>query len=256
MVTDWMLFPIEAEGKTAFALVDVSVGAEAPIAKLPLLMALRVPMADPGDDGLGSTEEVDAISALEDRLDAALSNAFKARHVARVRGNGAVDLIFYLPRHAKGKAEGVVEKIMEGREYECGVGEDAEWSMYRESLYPTPEQVQWCNDHRLIQHFAATGNDVARSREVEFVAFMPNEERARGFALAAGTRGFTTHAISRSEEAEDFPFTVELKKHSTLDFEEVHASTLCLLELASAHEGIFDGWAAETDTAMDFQRGD
>lgn len=247
----WMMFPVDLDGRQGFATVDVNAAEESPVEKLPLLMMLRLPFSEPGDDGLGDSEEADALTAIQDKVDAALTNAFKAKHVGRVRGDGAIDLWFYLPRHAQGKAEDMVEKIMDGRAYECGIGEDAEWSMYKESLYPTPDQVQWCCDQQLIQQFASNGNDIARARDVDFVAFMPDEARARAFAAAAGAEGFQTAGISQDEESDELPFMVELTKRSTLEFDEIHPSTLCLIGLATEHDGVFDGWAASPDEVLD-----
>lgn len=247
----WMMFPVDLNGRQGFATVDTNAAEESPIGKLPLLMMLRVPFNEPGDDGLGSTEEADVITALEDKVDAALTNAFKAKHVGRVRGDGAIDLWFYIPRHAQGKAEEMVEKIMDGRAYECGIGEDAEWTMYKESLYPMPDQVQWYSDHWLIGKLASDGNDTSRARDLEFVAFMPNEEQARAFAEKATAQGFRITTLESTDENPELPFFVELVRHGPLDFEIVHPWTLALLNLAQEHDGVFDGWSALTDEALD-----
>lgn len=246
---DWNSFPIDLDGKTGFVLVDLAHMDSAPRESHSFLAMIRVPFVQPDDSGFGQDEEVEEIDEIEEQLAKRLA-ALGGLHVAHVRGGGAMDIFAYLPEAAVEKAQDVIAETLGAREHEVGIGEDAEWGMYREQLFPGPEQMQWTMDMQLTQQFAQTGNNLSLARPVDFHLCFPDIGKAGKFADAAKAEGFATEAIEQSDDGGDLPIVVHLVKQSDIEFETIHPVSLRLMELAAEHEGLYDGWAAETDQAI------
>jgi hypothetical protein len=118
--------------------VDLAAKEHAPVASHPVRLAVRVAMRAPRPDGLRSSEEAEALYALEDRVTAAVKDGLDAVFVGRVVAQGYLSFVFYLPGASVALADGLTRVTGSAAPYalEWNLDDDPEWDFYRELLYP------------------------------------------------------------------------------------------------------------------------
>ena len=252
MEDQWITYPTNLKTKHKFALVNLAYEERWNSVAKPVVLWVSVPFVDPGPGGFGAEHEVEAFGEVEDRLVDELAKKAKGLHVARLRGDGAIRLCFYLPENGAERAAEIVAARLGKREHECAACADPQWREYR-ALLPTPKQRQWTMDEMLLHQIAGGGNDLTRARPVEFCLFMHDEESAGRLARHAARNGFEISRLERSPEAGDLPVTLELTRKMTLEPKGVHACSDLLVDLVAKHGGVYDGWSTVTDAALNKQ---
>jgi hypothetical protein len=124
--------------------VDLAAKAHAPAASHPVRLVVRVAMRAPRPDGLRSTDEAEALYALEDHVTASVRDALDAIFVGRVVAQGYVSLVFYLPGASVALADDLTRVTGSAAPYalQWNVDDDPEWDFYRELLYPDARALE------------------------------------------------------------------------------------------------------------------
>ncbi|MCR9246919.1 MAG: ribonuclease E inhibitor RraB [bacterium] len=91
----------------------------------------------------------------------------------------------------------------------------------------------------VLRRMLASGDDLTRAREIEFVHVMPNESAAHAMAKAAGELGYSASAFC-DEESGDWEVVCFVEMVPT--HEGITKFEADLAELASRFGGRADGW--------------
>ncbi|MBX3403929.1 MAG: DUF695 domain-containing protein [Phycisphaeraceae bacterium] len=233
---DWRSYPIESDDEMGFAMTDLG-WTEAPHSH-PWCVRLAIELNEPGPQGLGSTEEMESLSAGEDEFLEAAAQA-QAIHVARVRHGGEVAWFFYAQSEDIVESLGQVAAELLQRDISAGAQHDPEWGVYA-SILPSPAVERWMADMQLIDTLEKHGDPLTVEREVIHYAYFDDLESAEAFAADSEPEGFEVEIREPDEEIEQFG--VVLTQQSAVDMDTIGAITQTLSERAAELDGEYDGW--------------
>lgn len=92
-----------------------------------------------------------------------------------------------------------------------------------------------------LQRMKAKGDDLTRSRDVDFTVVFPTEAAARQFAEYFRSLGLES-SVELSETAEQFPWEVVVVKNMSLSENEIEEFEEKLQDVANRLGGRNDGW--------------
>jgi len=92
---EWEFYPLLVDDSPASIFFDLGIRSEAPLAGYSWLGYLRVRMRQPRPDGLSSSEEFDALAALEDDVCESVTASEVTIYVGRNTSDGNRDFYFY-----------------------------------------------------------------------------------------------------------------------------------------------------------------
>src|SRR5258708_2933562 len=95
MPEDWDVYLGPVDDQPASIFVDLSLLNAAPDANRPWLLRVAVQLQRPGEDGLGSQAESEALYEIEDRLFAGVAQSLRARYVGRITTQGRREFFYY-----------------------------------------------------------------------------------------------------------------------------------------------------------------
>ena len=250
MTDDWDFYFFSIKDWPASIALDLGAARSAPDPARPWLLCVRLPLEQPRSDGLSSPEEAAALHELEERIDDALGAACGAEQVGRLTWNGLREL-FYYGRQEEG-FQSALDEVMAAspkREVYWRTEEDPEWTLYNDFLYPTPEQLQWIYDRRVVDQLRAHGDSLEARRPVDHYIYFPDAATRDGFLEAAAQRGFAGEPSDKQAEAPAegggevaLRFCAHLARMDSVDLSHIHDVVLDLRALAEAHSGEYDGW--------------
>lgn len=244
MAEQWIGHMVEAEEGVLSCLVDTALGETAPDASRPCCTLVRVAFKDPGEDGMGTDAEREALSDAEEALQAALK-PHGVVHVATVRGAGVLDLWFYSSNEAAGKIGPAAARAIRGHTVETGSQDDPEWSQYG-AMFPPPEAFGQYLDWMLIDTLESKGDKIDRARPVDHGVYLPTQEAAAAVEGEAAREGFevTDRGVSEGE-GEAPAYFLQLTRTHAVTMDVVQEMRALLTEMVEAHDGVYDGWATE-----------
>ena len=92
-----------------------------------------------------------------------------------------------------------------------------------------------------LRRMEAAGDDLTRTRDIEFTVVFPDESTAKQFADYVCTQGYPASA-ALTETVDGFPWDVVIVKHSAPSYEEIGAFEEWLQQAADPFGGRNDGW--------------
>jgi hypothetical protein len=236
---NWRSYPIESEGTMGFTMTDLGWG-DAPDDH-PWCLRLAVELTDPGPEGLGGSEEMEALSVGEDAFLEAVAET-GVIHVARVRLGGEVAWFLYAPTDELLEKLGNAAAEALQRDVSVGSQHDPGWGIYT-SLLPSPAVERWMGDCEVIEVLEQHGDPLVVPREVIHYAYFEEREDAERFASEAEEDGFT---VELNEPTEELPqFGVVLTHASAVDLDTISEITQHLSEQADEMDGEYDGWECQ-----------
>lgn len=247
----WDFYFRGLEGHPASIAVRLSLEAEAPDPARPTLLCVRLRMHQPNEHGLGTSQELGSLSALEDALAAAMRAHGDAVQVGRVTIAGWCDLCFYAAdERALAPALAEAAAAVPGYELQPRVEDDPEWAFYTEFLLPDGRERQWMHDRRVVEQLLEHGDDGAAPRTVDFHVILPSGEARLRFCTAAAELGF---ALAGAEETRDDAgetlYGARLTRTDPVTLEHIHEVVCTLGEFAARHGGELEGWGTQVTTA-------
>ena len=233
---NWRSYPIESEDTMGFSMTDL--GWADPPGDHPWCLRLAVELADPGAEGLGGSEEMEALSEGEDVFLAG-AEASDVIHVARVRLGGEVAWFLYARSEDALETLGAAAAEAMQRDVSVGSQHDPEWGIY-ESLLPSPAVERWMLDCDVVDSLEEQGDALTTAREVRHYAYFEDRATAESYALSGEEEGFEAEVTEPSAEQE--AFTVQLIHQSAVDLDTISQTTQSLAERAEELDGEYDGW--------------
>ncbi|MGV3619168.1 MAG: DUF695 domain-containing protein [Archangium sp.] len=231
----------EARATKGRALVslDLAAAEHSPVESHPLRVQVRVKMLAPREDGLRSSEEADALFALEDTLVAAAHEKLDAIYVARAVAYGYSEFYFYVPA---ARQSAVPALLWDAAPYafEWQAESDPSWERY-EQLFPDKFSYQHMMNRRVLQQLEAAGDDLKRTREVDHFAYFPSEAQAKAAGELLTKAGFRVDEPGKPE-TEGYDWSLGFHRDDSLAEGEADELVDEVLELLEPHDGDYDGW--------------
>jgi len=102
-------------------------------------------------------------------------------------------------------------------------------------------------DLMVLDQLRRVGADFSKPRHVIYYLYFKQQSQAVAASEEAAARGFSVEVREPLPDyPEDWALVCELHDH-VLGLEEVRDNTDMFEDLASAHNGVFDGWEASAD---------
>jgi regulator of RNase E activity RraB len=232
----------EIDGDPASISLDLGASEHVPVEDHPLRLALRIAMKRPRPDGLRSSEEFDALSAIEDRLVESIGHEIEGWFVGRVLYRGSSDMFFYLPRPQRDDEERLsscVEAAAGDYEITQRIDDDPKWDFYTDFLWPDRASHQAMGNRRVLAQLEQAGDDHELVRAVDHFAFFQDEKACRRFADRLREHGFT---VEEPEHGEHGAWALKFQRDDTLADGRIDEITTEILELMGDDDGDYDGW--------------
>jgi len=251
MSNEWDFYFCRIDDRPASIMLDLGLAAAVPDPERPWLLSLRLPLQRPRpEDGLSSSEEAPALAAVEDLLDAELAAACGALRAGRLTWNGLRELFYYARAEGQARAEDCLDRALAAvarahpdREVLSRTDHDPEWTHYREFLYPSPGQLQWIRDRRVVDQLRAHGDHLEIPRPVDHYLHFPDAPSRDAFLQSATAAGFRSEPTP-DESTSTLPYGAHLVRTDPVDLPHIHDVVLDLIALAEPHAGDYDGWGA------------
>jgi regulator of RNase E activity RraB len=238
---DFDFYATQIEDERAFIALDLGAQSAAPVATHSHRLLVRVRMLAPRPDGLRSSEEADALFALEDTIVERLA-PLDALQVGRIVHGGYSTFVFYVPeatddgrlRRAFGDTQPYVVEV--------GRTADADWSFYFGFLWPDPYGMQSIQNRRLLHVRGEHGDKADVPREVDHLAIFDDEKKLREAATALERLGFRLDAPECDDATGEW--RLQFHRDDRVDAERADAFTTEILDVVLPLDGIYDGWGA------------
>jgi hypothetical protein len=227
--------------------LDLAAIRVAPLGSHPHRLQIRIRMLQPRDDGLRSSEEAPALFALEDRIAGVLADEHGAIQVGRVLHAGYSIFVFYVGLVASERChENLPAIIGDTAPYrlEWLTEEDADWSYYREFLWPNPYALQSIHNRRLMDVREKHRDCPEIVREVDHFAYFPDEARTRKAMRLLAAAGFRVDEPGRRDTDVERPWGVQFHRDDRLDARRPDEIVTEILDVILPLDGEYDGWGA------------
>jgi hypothetical protein len=240
---DWDFYFARVNEAVSSIFVDLGIRADAPLENRPWLLWVWLPMRTPKEDGLASNAESDTLQAIGEALDATVGATCGAQLVGRVTGNGRREFYFYAAD--PGELPGAVETAMKNfPDYQAELGStfQPKWQQYF-SLYPSANNLERMHNRRQLEALASAGDVHELTRKVEHWFGFRDEAARMACRETLEAIEFVVEGESQSdEEGEEFPFTLVMSRHDSIEGRTINGITIELARLAREYQGIYKAW--------------
>jgi len=249
MSDHWDFYFANVNEKLASLFIDVGLRETAPNEHQPWLLWIWLYFESPREDGLSSPEEFEVLGEIEDVLTEALAASLDAIPVGRITTDGHREFYFYSPQFTG--FEDAVSRCMKRfpqYRWDADYRHDAEWSQYRNVLYPSPRDWQCIQNRHVIEQLKEHGDRLEKQRIVSHWAYFPDEASRSLFVDSIEKLGYNvTMQEINTESDTPCPMSVGFEKVDHVDWDSINQVTLELFELAERHSGEYDGWETSVE---------
>lgn len=240
MSDDWDFYILQVDDQPASILVDLGIVRDAPIRTHPHLGYLRLVMRQPRPDGLSSQDEFETLMAIGDQVIPQITGAASAIFVGRNTTAGNRDFLFYVSDVSAFEAAATsAMKLFPAYTFEVGSREDAEWTVYRNFLYPAPDDMQRIQNRRVVINLEQNGDDPTRPREIDHWVYAPDRTKQQAIITHILSEGFALiNAATTPDEQGNYSINFK-RTDAPSNIDDV---TLPLFQRVTELGGDYDGW--------------
>jgi hypothetical protein len=241
MAEQWDFYFMSIDDRPASVSLDLGRAEAGPEREWPWLVCLRIPMRSPRPDGLSSSQEASTLNTLEDALSDAVAAVCDGAQVGRLTWNGFRELFLYV-RGVERLNDGIGAAVgrVPGYDVLIRTENDPEWRHYFDVLFPSPEQMHWIRDRRVVDQLLAAGDELEASRPVDHYAYFGDKSARDRFLGAARARGFRGRALPPDEKSARLG--AHLVREDPVVIHHIHQVVSEVRQLAEECGGEYDGW--------------
>ncbi|HOY77072.1 MAG TPA: DUF695 domain-containing protein [Hyphomonadaceae bacterium] len=240
MSDDWDFYLLRVDDQPASIFVDLGIAGDAPIHTHPQLGYLRLVMRQPRPDGLSSQDEYEALMAIEDQVIPQIVEAASAIFVGRNTTAGNRDFLFYVADvPAFETAATSAMKLFPAYTFEVGSREDADWAVYRDFLYPAPDDMQRIQNRRVVINLEQNGDNPTQPREIDHWVDAPDRTKQQAIITHILSEGFALINAATTPDEQGY-YSINFKRADIpANIDDV---TLPLIHRITDLGGDYDGW--------------
>lgn len=240
---EWEFYFSNVNDQLGSLFVDLGLYNVAPITDKPNVVWVSIKMNNPREDGLSSNEESQLLIKIEDDLVENISSKHNSIYVGRLTSAGERDLYFYLgDTILYDKTISEVMVAYPKYQFDLGIKEDKEWSIYFDFLYPEPEQFQSIQNRRVVANLEKHGDKLTKPREVDHWIYFKTEKDRETFLDKISNDRFSIVDKDYDKELDEAPYTLHIKRVDKVDYNSVDDYVIYLWKLATECNGDYDGW--------------
>lgn len=242
----WNFYFTSREEKSASIALNFNLRESAPDPVRSNLLRITLRMLEPRPDGLSSSEESEALFAIEDALAPRLKQVCDAYFVARITGNNRREWLFYAAASDLmiEAAESVVRQYP-AYTFTVTCTEDSDWSVFLEEIYPSDEEEQWVLNRIVLDQMQAKGDKLDTPRDTRHFVYFSDPGNRAAFRQSALSLGYAVEGELESPDSPQ-PFSICVSKMQDMELGTLHDDFLKLYRASVASGGFYDGWECET----------
>ncbi|GBF59308.1 hypothetical protein PbB2_03003 [Candidatus Phycosocius bacilliformis] len=236
---NWFVYETKVDDQPALITVDLEIGDATRVRAHPCVTYITVALPDGEGKAQGQTATFDQL----DELASALCFAIKSngRLVLAGRSLTAGQETFYF--YSKSKSDvSVLKDVMvkwPSFPYTSGTHLDPEWKIYKDFLYPTPEEMFSVTNRQQVEEMCKRGDREESVRDIEHFVTFEDPNNLNAFSLYLNTEGFQ---ILQAESSTPENLSLNFKMPGALS--EIDAITVRLFRAAKDLNGTYVGWRA------------
>ncbi|PWK05018.1 DUF695 domain-containing protein [Tumebacillus permanentifrigoris] len=208
---------------------------------LTTMLYVWVKLQNPDTNGLTTAAEAEQLDPIEDGLVELLGAEYGAVPVGVVTTSGRREFYFYA-ESGDNLHEELAPLLAANPDYAIQFGDksDPEWQHYFGYLFPSPTEYQWIIDRQIVTQLQ-DHNDPLTPRPVQHWLYFRTPESREQVKQQLLSQGFTLDSEPDGEQA----YGLVVIRTDAVDLPSIHEVTVALTQLASAHEGQYDGWETQ-----------
>lgn len=247
MTNNWDFYALHVDNKPASIFVDLGIHTEAPLTSHPYMAYIRLYMTEPRPDGLSSREEFDTLVAIEDTLESKLC-CDEVAYIGRNTTDGCRDFYFYLSTAEKWQEKvNAVLAPFDEYEYETGIRDDKDWSVFRNFLYPSDVDRQKIENRRVCSVLEKHGDTLTIAREIDHWIYFENLESVEEFVADVISQGYQLRDRFGTDSSRN-SFGVQIWRVDTPSYSNIDSVTIPLFKAAALLGGTYDGWECHVES--------
>ncbi len=237
MSDNWNTYFTSIDDKPASVLLDMNPWDDGDLDKFVRLYRLSVSLKEPNENGLTTNQEADALYAIEDSINDALSGHY--RFVGRITTAGKRDFYYYTELPDESELASLVVKPLERYSYTIvRVEETNLGDFHREVLYPNAKERQRIANRLLADRLRELGDDLESPRTVNHWIYFDSTEQRNRFKHIVHKVGFRIE----EEPDEEQPYKLRISRTDDVHFHAISEVTDYLVDAAEQCHGDYDGW--------------
>lgn len=228
---NWFVYGRSTDDGMAFVRLREDVDADDHPADFEYRVVCTLSIAAP--DGFPDDAEAEQLYVVEEQLEGIVGD--DGLFVGAITQNGKRHLFFYVRESFDPTAfEPFVQSPPERNH-------DPSWADFTEWLVPSDSDRQINSDLHLIHILEEEGDDLAAVRPVDHFLYFDEKSDRDEVAISLSAQGEADLETSDDPES-DSPYGIHFVREHALEPPEIFEHTLGLVELASEHNGYYDGW--------------
>jgi regulator of RNase E activity RraB len=247
MTEDWNLFERNEGNEPMMIFMNTGLKETAPLAGFSRLIAVIFNMYSLWDAAANSSKGAqDLFYSLEDKLMRRLQDSKLAVYVGRISVQNKMELYFYADESKDWEPK--LSEIMvdfPSFRYYTSVKEDADWSFYREEMYPKPLEEQWMRNAKISYALNQHGDRADIVRVVEHWLHFTSKVGMDEVKGKARELGYHIVNAEKDTSKKMYPYVLQLSKRHALDLPTINEVTKELFILTDKAGGVYDGWGTK-----------
>jgi uncharacterized protein (TIGR01619 family) len=240
----WEFYFCQLEDVLASISVNLWFLEAAPLESADTLYTVRIKMLDPDSHGLGTSGEADALYRAELSVAEALA-PLGLYFVGRMRTAGKWRLVFFGPPGRERDVGDTVSSWVGARQVDTIAKADPEWSFARDFLFPDEERQQWIRDRQVVERLRDRGDSLSAPRRVDHRIYFRQEAHRDAFLAEVRDLGFDVAPAAElvaAEGSDERVYLAQIARTDPVELDAIHEVVCTLRDVASRHEGTYDGW--------------
>ena len=244
MADKWRMFPATMGDDQAFISFNDSFAERAKRDARHHHLRVEVAIKDPTEAGMPRGDEINALSKLDDALEAAVAR-LGGIYVGRITVAGRRFFYFYVDaREADARSALVRAATPFGYAPQVKWADDPEKQRYWQDLYPTADDWRVINDMEVLDALANAGDDPDISRTVQHWAYFASDAAAAAFREWLGSQAFTFRSAEKDKQGR---VRVTFTHEGVMHLADVTNRTIRCRRKAEELGGEYDGWETSVE---------
>jgi regulator of RNase E activity RraB len=252
MTEDWNLFERNEGNEPMMIFMNTGLKETAPLAGFTRLIAVIFNMYSLWDAaGNSSKGAQDLFYSLEDKLMRRMQASKLAVYVGRISVQNKMELYFYADESEdwESKLNELMVDFPTFRYY-TSVKEDADWTFYRDEMYPRPLEEQWMRNAKISYALSHHGDRVDIVRLVEHWLHFTSKIGMDEVKGKARELGYQVVNAEKDSSKKMYPYVLQLSKRHSLDLPTINKVTKELFTLTDKAGGVYDGWGTKLELKL------
>lgn len=245
MPDDWNSYLCKVNNVLASVFLDLGLRNLLPDSDRPNLLWVWVDLKWPRPDGLSASSEFTTLSSIEDNLTRTLRERLDAFFCGGITTDGRREFYYYAPgsKHFNAIVKDALSQFRD-YEFECGHKADPEWRQYLDVLYPSDEDRQRIENHKVLELLETKSDALRQPRDVWHWIYFRTERAREEFRNATTPLEYRVQSQSQVDRS-GFPFGLCIVRFQSVSETEIDEAVTELFCLARKHDGDYDGWETQ-----------